>query len=289
MFRFIFCLYNAFSMLNNSLFIQDHNSKNLSYDVIENQFINSSYENEFNINHNHLTIIDPQHVIHDLDLSLGKRSVDWRKEYKVSSVKNQENCGSCWSFSAVGSVESAWAIKHNQLYNLSEQELIDCSSTYGNQGCHGGSMDAAFEYIIQNGLCSNNSYPYTANQNMCVKDQCKSLVSISNYSNIERNNEKLLERALIYQPISIAIQANKRSFQFYKSGVYSDLDCGTELDHGVLLVGFGYDHEYDMKYWIVKNSWGKSWGEDGYIRLLKNVDDPRGLCGIAMNPSIPII
>ena len=102
-------------------------------------------------------------------------------------------------------------------------------------------------------------------------------------------DEKILKRATAQQPVSIAIQANKRSFQFYKSGVYSDLDCGTQLDHGVLLVGYGYDLFHDMDYWIVKNSWGESWGENGYIRLLRNINDTHGLCGIAMQPSIPIV
>ena len=107
-------------------------------------------------------------------------------------------------------------------------------------------------------------------------------------TNIVNNDEKVLKRAVYQQPVSVAIQANKRSFQLYHSGIYSDLDCGTQLDHGVLLVGYGYDLFHDMDYWIIKNSWGKTWGEEGYIRIQRNIDDPRGLCGVAMQPSIPL-
>lgn len=271
--------------LSNREFIQKHNSENHSYLVEENSFINTTYIDEFNqIDHNIFVLNDNPIVINFTDLYQG--SVDWGKKHKVSSVKNQGECGGCWAFSSVGAVESAWAIKHNTLYNLSEQELIDCSSE--NHGCEGGSMDLAFQYIIENGLCSNLSYPYIAEDGQCEKD-CKSLVKISNYSDIIQNNEKMLMRAVQHQPISVAIQANKRSFQMYKSGIYSDPNCGFELDHGVLLIGYGYDKTYDMEYWIIKNSWSDSWGENGYIRIQRNIDDPRGLCGIAMDPSVPIV
>jgi len=271
--------------LTNKEFINKHNSENHSYVVGENNFINHTYIDEFNNMNHHIFVSNDNPVIINFT-DLNKNSVDWRKRYKVSSVKNQGQCGSCWAFSSVGAVESAWAIKHNTLYNLSEQELIDCSSE--NNGCEGGSMDLAFQYIIENGLCSNISYPYTAEDGQC-DTSCKSLVQISNYSDIIPNSEKMLMRAVQHQPVSVAIQANKRSFQMYQSGIYSDPDCGFELDHGVLLIGYGYDKKYDMDYWIVKNSWSESWGENGYIRIQRNINDSRGLCGIAMDPSIPIV
>ena len=271
--------------LSNLEFIQKHNSENHSYLVEENNFINHTYINEFNPM-NHLIYHSRNNPILINMTDLNKESVDWRKKYKVSSVKNQGDCGGCWAFSSVGAVESAWSIKHNVLYNLSEQELIDCSSE--NHGCEGGSMDLAFQYIIENGLCSNISYPYTAEDGQC-NNTCKSLVKISNYSDIIQNNEEMLMRAVQHQPVSVAIQANKRSFQMYQSGIYSDPDCGFDLDHGVLLIGYGYDKTYDMDYWIIKNSWSESWGENGYIRIQRNIDDTRGLCGIAMDPSVPIV
>ena len=195
--------------LSNLEFINKHNSENHSYLVEENNFINHTYINEFNpINHLIYHIRNNPILINMTDLN--KESVDWRKSFKVSSVKNQGDCGSCWAFSSVGAVESAWAIKHNVLYNLSEQELIDCSSE--NHGCEGGSMDLAFQYIIDNGLCDNSSYPYVAIDGQC-NNSCKSLVKITNYSDIIPNEEKMLMRAVQHQPVSVAIQANKRSFQ----------------------------------------------------------------------------
>ena len=273
--------------LNNSEFIHKHNSGNHSYTVAENQFINVTYDNEFAIHENHYLANNLSTMIIDLPIT-DKLSVDWRDEHKVSSVKNQGQCGSCWAFSSVGATESAWAIKHNQLYNLSEQELVDCSSE--NHGCEGGEMDFAFQYIMNHSLCTNLSYPYIANNdNTCAINQCKPIVHISNYSDVHPNNETLLRYAVAQQPVSVAIQGNKRSFQMYQSGIYNDPDCGYELDHGVLVVGYGYDEQSDMKYWIIKNSWSQSWGENGYIRILRDSDDQRGLCGIAMMASYPII
>tara|TARA_Y100000389_G_C17430382_1_gene502211 strand:+ start:249 stop:1106 length:858 start_codon:yes stop_codon:yes gene_type:complete len=271
--------------LSNQDFILKHNSENHSYIVGENRFINKTYNDEFTKMNHFSNNINSTNIISEF-YDLYKNSVDWREKFKVSSVKNQESCGSCWAFSSVGAVESAWAIKHNILYSLSEQELIDCSTQ--NHGCEGGSMDLAFKYIINNGLCDNSSYPYNAIDGQC-NNTCQSLVKISNYTDIIPNQEKMLMRAVQHQPVSVAIQANKRSFQMYQSGIYSDLDCGFELDHGVLLIGYGHDKKYDMDYWIVKNSWSESWGENGYIRIQRNVNDSRGLCGIAMAPSVPIV
>ena len=279
----------SFANLNNELFIQQHNDLNLSYTVTSNQFIDVNYTKEFNLqNENHYIPYEANNPIH-FETDIVPFQVDWRKNHKVSSVKNQGHCGGCWAFSSSGAVESAWAIKHNVVYNLSQQELIDCSTDYGNKGCGGGSMDLGFKYIIDNGLCTNLSYPYQAMNQECQKDQCSSVVNISNYGDLKPNDELNLKKGVAQQPVSVAIQANKRSFQLYQSGIYSDLDCGTQLDHGVLLIGYGFDFETDTPYWIIKNSWGEEWGENGYIKIQRNVDDQRGLCGIAMQPSIPII
>lgn len=278
----------SFTNVNNQFFIQEHNSQNHSYIVGENQFINQNYTDEFLISENHYLPTEKKDCI-QLKEEIEPYQIDWRKNHKVSSVKNQGHCGGCWAFSSSGAIESAWAIKNNVLYNLSQQELIDCSTDYGNKGCQGGSMDLGFKYVIDNGLCTNLSYPYQATEQECQSNQCNSVINISKYGDLKPNDELNLRKGVAQQPVSVAIQANKRSFQLYQSGIYSDLECGTKLDHGVLVVGYGHDYENDMKYWIIKNSWGPEWGEDGYIRIQRDIDDERGLCGIAMNPSIPII
>ena len=289
MFTLLKSILLSYISLNNKDFIQKHNSENHPYTVGENQFFERNYTNEFYIHNNHYMINNDQKNI-NMNVFLDDSNiteVDWRKNHKVSSVKNQGQCGSCWSFSSVGAVESAWAIKHNVLYNLSEQELVDCSTD--NHGCEGGEMDFAFQYIMNNGLCTNLSYPYEGYDDMCNKSNCDSVVTITNYSDVTQNNETELKKHVFIQPVSVAIQANKRSFQMYQSGIYNDYDCGFELDHGVLVVGYGYDNDLNMSYWIIKNSWGESWGENGYIRIQRNINDTRGLCGVAMVPSYPIV
>jgi KDEL-tailed cysteine endopeptidase len=215
-------------------------------------------------------------------------NVDWRKKDAVTGVKNQGQCGGCWAFSATGAVEGVVAINTGELYNISEQQLIDCSTEEGNHGCEGGLMDQAFQYIIDHhGLCSEKEYPYNATTNQCNSATCENVVKISNYSDVISSNEKALKRAVAQQPVSVAIQANTQSFQHYAGGIYSDINCGTQLDHGVLVVGYGTELLKGIDYWIVKNSWGESWGDNGYIKILRNFNDSRGLCGIAMQPSFP--
>lgn len=289
MFAKILTIYLGFTnIFNNIEFINNFNKLNNTYTLEENKFINDTYINETNINKDMFFNID-ESVLHPVTLiNQVPNSVDWRKDNIVSSVKNQEKCGSCWSFSAAGAVESAWAQKNNKLYNLSEQELMDCSSYYGNHGCNGGSMNLAFKYIINNGICTNLSYPYMAAQNMCYNTTCNKVVNISNYWNII-SSERQLEKAVAIRPVSVAIEADKRSFQLYQSGVYNDINCGQQLDHGVLLVGYGEDDNIGMKYWIVKNSWGEDWGENGYIKIQKDSGVDGGICGIALHASIPVV
>ena len=266
-------------------YINNMNSKNLSYDLEVNHFVGVEF-----INMNHF--VKNQECYNcitevDVDVPL---SVDWRKKDAVTPVKNQGGCGSCWSFSSTGSIEGINAIKNDVLVNVSEQQLIDCSTQYGNKGCEGGLMDNAFKYAINNGLCSEEDYPYEGEDYLCESNKCKKIVEIDDYADIQPNNERLLMRAVAKQPVSVAIQANLTSFRFYKSGVYQDSDCGDELDHGVLIVGYGHDLFHGLDYWIVKNSWSDKWGDEGYVNILRNYDQSlSGMCGIAMQPSIPII
>ncbi|KAH7674406.1 Actinidain protein [Dioscorea alata] len=213
-------------------------------------------------------------------------SVDWRALGAVAPVKDQGGCGSCWAFSTVAAVEGINKIVTGDMIVLSEQELVDCDTAY-NQGCNGGLMDYAFQFIIKNGgIDTEEDYPYNGKDGKCdpYRKNAK-VVSITSYEDVPVNNEKALKTAVAHQPVSVAIEAGGREFQLYQSGVFTGR-CGTELDHGVTAVGYGTDKGKD--YWIVKNSWGKDWGESGFVRMERNINATTGKCGIAMEASYPI-
>jgi len=217
----------------------------------------------------------------------GVSSIDWVAKGAVTPVKNQQSCGSCWAFSTTGAMEGRYQIAKGQLNSLSEQELVDCSKE--NSGCNGGLMDYAFKFAIQNkGLCSESDYPYVAYKHyFCEDSRCSKEDEITNYVDVE-STTAALEAACSEGPVSIAIEADQSAFQQYTSGVLTGR-CGTGLDHGVLLVGFGTDNGQD--YWKVKNSWGANWGEEGYIRLCRNcnANNGKGQCGILESASYPVV
>ena len=216
-------------------------------------------------------------------------SVDWTTKGAVTPVKNQEQCGSCWAFSTTGSVEGAWFLSKGNLVSLSEQQLVDCSTAEGNQGCNGGLMDDAFQYIIDNkGITTEAAYPYTATgPNTCEAAGKPVAATLRGFKDVAVNSEVALETAIAQQPVSVAVEADQSVFQFYSGGVM-DSACGTQLDHGVLAVGYGTDT--GKEYYKVKNSWGADWGEKGYIRLGRGAKfNPSGQCGIQMAASYPVV
>ena len=224
-----------------------------------------------------------------LNTTANPTSVDWEAKGAVTPIKNQEQCGSCWAFSTTGSVEGAWFIAKGNLPSLSEQQLVDCSTAEGNQGCNGGLMDYAFQYIIDNkGITTEAAYPYTATgPNTCEAAGKPVAATLSGFKDVTPNSEVALETAIVQQPVSVAVEADQSVFQFYSGGVM-DSACGTQLDHGVLAVGYGTDA--GKEYYKVKNSWGADWGMKGYILLGRGAKfNPSGQCGIQMQPSYPVV
>jgi len=218
-------------------------------------------------------------------------SIDWTTQGAVTPVKDQGQCGSCWSFSTTGALEGAYQIKYSNLKSFSEQNFVDCdtrSNGGSDHGCNGGLMDNAFSWAKKNGgVCYEQDYPYvsgstqkagTCNQSQCTKD---AKVAPKSWTDVQKNSDSALMSALAKQPVSVAIEADQQAFQLYKSGVFTAA-CGTSLDHGVLAVGYGTSSGLD--YYKVKNSWGASWGMSGYILLQRGVSQKEGQCGILSGP-----
>jgi C1A family cysteine protease len=215
--------------------------------------------------------------------------IDWSTQGAVSPVKDQGSCGSCWAFSAVGSLEGRAQIATGKLQQFSEQQFVDCDKGFGDMGCQGGLMDQAFTYLMQSkGACTEESYSYAGRGGVCQSDSCTiglQASQVTGYQDVE-GTEAALQEAVAAGPVSVAVEADT-VFQFYSSGIVKSNFCGANLDHGVLAVGYGTEN--GVKYWKVKNSWGQRWGENGYIRLLKGKGS-KGQCGILSGPpSFPVI
>lgn len=208
---------------------------------------------------------------------------DWVSDGCVTGVKDQGQCGSCWSFSTSGVMEGANCVKTGNLISLSEQQLVSCANRV-NQGCNGGNVDWTFRYLEKHEHCTEQEYPYVSGNGKVPEcHDCKGAVPVvSQFVDVPKGDEDQLLNALLKNPIAVAIEADSKEFQLYKGGIM-DFNCGNKLDHAVLLVGYGVEN--GIKYWKVKNSWSTSWGESGYFRLVRG----KNMCGIADSASYPLL
>ena len=210
-------------------------------------------------------------------------AVNWVEAGAVTPVKNQGMCGSCWAFSTTGAMEGRYQIKSGDLQSFSEQQFVDCSSGEGNQGCNGGLMDLAFQYAEKNSIDTESQYPYKGRDGTCAA--VEGVAKVNSFTDVTPKSPSALMAAVAEGPVSIAIDAGGLAMQFYFGGIIKHF-CGTSLDHGVLLVGYGSSKGED--YWLVKNSWGAGWGEKGFFRIYRDAKEGQaGVCGLQLQPSYP--
>lgn len=227
-------------------------------------------------------VVAKNYVEEDVDVT--NDAVDWRSKGVVNAIKDQGQCGSCWAFGGIQAQESQWAIKKGKLYSLSESNLVDCVTTCS--GCNGGLTQRAYTYVVnkQGGqFMLEDDYPYTPAEGTCKFNSAKAITKITGYEELNGGEKKLANYIAEKGPASIAIDASHYSFQLYHSGIYDEASCSSLfLDHEVGLVGYGTEGSTD--FWIVRNSWGTSWGENGYVRMIRNKNNR---CGVATEPIIP--
>ena len=252
---------NTFRMrvfLRNWLEINRVNDLKLGYTLGLNQFSDMTPE-EFEAKYmGYVPSSAPRDVELLSDGLTQAQSVDWRTKGIVNPVKNQGQCGSCWAFSAVAAIEGAMAQSTGKLDNYAEQQLVDCSKLYGNHGCNGGLMDNAFKYVMSKGLTISANYPYTARDGTCnTQAVAKKVAHISSFKDVSANDSDALKSAATQRVVSVAVQAN--AFMSYTGGIFNNPACGTQLNHGVSVVGYG--QENGTNFWIVRNSWGNTWGK----------------------------
>jgi len=259
--------------------VQDHNAQNLSWTLGMNLFADLTTEEHaaLNLGFDRTMMDSLEHNIEELDESLMATSIDWRSKKAVSGIKNQQQCGACWAFASAAALEGLYVIKKgSKVPDFSPQQLVDCSSSYGNQGCGGGTMVATYQYTAKNGIELQSAYPYQARVGSCRRSASKIAYQNKAYKSVS-NSYTQLQTAVTAQPVTVAVEADQSVFQLYNSGVISSR-CGTNLDHAITAVGF------TSSYWIVKNQWGTSWGINGYVQIAKGSSN---VCGINSMASYP--
>ena len=265
--------------LSNSRFIHDFNSAKKLFKVGFNDFSCYTYsEYKALLGHFSFSSSSRRSIYNKIKNDIPD-SIDWREKGVVNNIRNQGFCGACWAFATIQACESSYAISHEILNSCSVQNLIDCCDGEC-EGCYGGLEYQALDYILnkQNGyLNSEEAYPYIGADGNCQFDSTKGINQIKSYIHGIEGDEDYLKKLVAQGVCSVAIESSQISFISYTSGIYDDEKCnGHRIDHAVGLVGYGTEKGID--YWIVRNSWGKSWGENGYVRMIRNKNN---ICGIA--------
>ena len=270
---------------NNLKIVEAHNNSNASWSMAMNKFGDLSqaeFKQYLGLNAN----LKKQRNDVYLDTSSVPESWDWREHGAVSNVKDQGMCGSCWAFSAVGGMEGAYFLKTGKLVSLSTQQLVSCDNKGENQGCNGGLPDPAFDYASNNGMELDKDYPYHGIFGFgCKYNKSKTLsdFNLVKHVDVPESDNDQLKAAVAQQPVSIGIDAGP--IQMYSSGIF-DGRCGTQLDHGVVVVAYGNEGK---DYWTIKNSWGASWGENGYFRVKRDSGNKTAICGMNLMASYPVM
>ena len=216
-------------------------------------------------------------------------SIDWRKFNAVNPIRDQKNCNAGYAFASVAAFESGTRVSGYSLYEFSDQQVVDCSSSDGNFGCQGGDIGDAFEYILRVGGLENGLYyPFSGTAGTCKFDPSKKeLPRVEDWYDVPKADCNGLMTAVAQQPVAAAVAAS--AMQFYQNGVFSSKFCGTSINHAVTVIGYGTDSTLKKNFWLVRNSWGEGWGEEGYIRMDRDVQTDTGICGICLAATYPQI
>ena len=263
--------------------IEYHNSRNYSYTYGYNNFTDHTF-NEFKGKYLNYMYRPQEKERVRVSSQDRNTSVDWRSSGIVNHIKNQGQCGSCWAFSGVSAIESMFAKRTGVLYDLSEQEMVDCVQDCS--GCGGGWPTSVYKYVMENNITNESNYPYVESDGVCYTNQTKSLLRVRGYKVIMNNTRDVLNALYELGPLSVALDAED-SFQMYSNGIYESEDCSNDpedMDHAVMLVGYGIDNLSGKLYFILRNSWGTDWGVGGYMYFSGELSN---MCGILNDVTIP--